>query len=95
MRGIQALFVRRDEVEEAWKWVDSITDGYGSMGLLVIFKAGQHLVAGPAQQHIDRRRATPGASALRAAQPWALHTPHAQRASAPWALPGRRRDGGG
>ena len=23
MRGIQALFVRRDEVEEAWKWVDS------------------------------------------------------------------------
>lgn len=24
MRGIQALFVRRDEVEEAWKWVDSI-----------------------------------------------------------------------
>ncbi|XNM56566.1 hypothetical protein ACLK1Z_10895 [Escherichia coli] len=25
MRGIQALFVRRDEVEEAWKWVDSIT----------------------------------------------------------------------
>ncbi|XPE36181.1 hypothetical protein ACNKHN_10570 [Shigella flexneri] len=23
--GIQALFVRRDEVEEAWKWVDSIT----------------------------------------------------------------------
>lgn len=26
MRGIQALFVRRDEVEEAWKWVDSITE---------------------------------------------------------------------
>lgn len=24
MRDIQALFVRRDEVEEAWKWVDSI-----------------------------------------------------------------------
>lgn len=24
MRGIQALFVRYDEVEEAWKWVDSI-----------------------------------------------------------------------
>ncbi|AOV97220.1 glucose-6-phosphate dehydrogenase [Edwardsiella hoshinae] len=24
MRGIQALFVRRDEVEEAWKWVDAI-----------------------------------------------------------------------
>lgn len=24
MRGIQALFVRRDEVEEAWLWVDSI-----------------------------------------------------------------------
>ena len=28
MRGIQALFVRRDEVEEAWKWVDSITEAY-------------------------------------------------------------------
>ncbi|CAL4322485.1 Glucose-6-phosphate 1-dehydrogenase [Buchnera aphidicola (Eriosoma grossulariae)] len=24
MRGVQSLFVRRDEVEEAWKWVDSI-----------------------------------------------------------------------
>ncbi|CAL4042963.1 Glucose-6-phosphate 1-dehydrogenase [Buchnera aphidicola (Tetraneura ulmi)] len=24
MKGIQSLFVRRDEVEEAWKWVDSI-----------------------------------------------------------------------
>ncbi len=22
----EALFVRRDEVEEAWKWVDSITE---------------------------------------------------------------------
>ncbi len=28
MRGIQALFVRRDEVEEAWKWVDSITEAW-------------------------------------------------------------------
>ncbi|AWK14901.1 glucose-6-phosphate dehydrogenase [Candidatus Fukatsuia symbiotica] len=28
MRGIQALFVRRDEVEEAWKWVDSIMDAW-------------------------------------------------------------------
>ncbi|CEN32221.1 Glucose-6-phosphate 1-dehydrogenase [Candidatus Westeberhardia cardiocondylae] len=24
MRGMQTLFVRRDEVEEAWKWIDSI-----------------------------------------------------------------------
>lgn len=24
MLGIQALFVRRDEVEEAWKWIDSV-----------------------------------------------------------------------
>jgi glucose-6-phosphate 1-dehydrogenase len=30
MRGIQALFVRRDEVEEAWKWVDSITGAWAS-----------------------------------------------------------------
>ncbi|MEQ5183664.1 glucose-6-phosphate dehydrogenase [Providencia zhijiangensis] len=28
MRGIQALFVRRDEVEEAWKWVDSIMEAW-------------------------------------------------------------------
>ncbi len=28
MRGIQALFVRRDEVEEASKWVDSITEAW-------------------------------------------------------------------
>ncbi|MGP1947470.1 MAG: glucose-6-phosphate dehydrogenase [Arsenophonus sp. NC-PG7-MAG3] len=28
MRGIQALFVRRDEVEEAWKWVDSIMNAW-------------------------------------------------------------------
>lgn len=28
MRGIQALFVRRDEVEEAWKWVDSIIEAW-------------------------------------------------------------------
>lgn len=30
MRGIQALFVRRDEVEEAWKWVDSIINAWES-----------------------------------------------------------------
>lgn len=28
MRGIQALFVRRDEVEEAWKFVDSIIEAW-------------------------------------------------------------------
>lgn len=28
MRGMQALFVRRDEVEEAWKWVDSIIEAW-------------------------------------------------------------------
>lgn len=28
MRGIQSLFVRRDEVEEAWKWVDSIVQAW-------------------------------------------------------------------
>ncbi|SFN47885.1 glucose-6-phosphate 1-dehydrogenase [Izhakiella capsodis] len=30
MRGIQALFVRRDEVEAAWKWVDSIIDAWST-----------------------------------------------------------------
>ena len=28
MLGNQALFVRRDEVEEAWKWVDSIINAW-------------------------------------------------------------------
>ena len=28
MRGIQALFVRRDEVEEAWRWVDSVMNAW-------------------------------------------------------------------
>ncbi|CAL4322609.1 Glucose-6-phosphate 1-dehydrogenase [Buchnera aphidicola (Eriosoma lanigerum)] len=28
MRGVQSLFVRRDEVEEAWKWVDSIINAW-------------------------------------------------------------------
>ncbi|MGK3116118.1 glucose-6-phosphate dehydrogenase [Candidatus Pantoea formicae] len=30
MRGIQALFVRRDEVEAAWSWVDSIIDAWNA-----------------------------------------------------------------
>ena len=30
MRGIQALFVRRDEVEAAWNWVDSIMDAWAA-----------------------------------------------------------------
>jgi len=30
MRGIQALFVRRDEVEAAWGWVDSIIDAWSA-----------------------------------------------------------------
>ncbi|QCO70878.1 glucose-6-phosphate dehydrogenase [Buchnera aphidicola] len=28
MRGIQSLFVCRDEVEEAWKWIDPIIEGW-------------------------------------------------------------------
>ncbi|QCI17716.1 glucose-6-phosphate dehydrogenase [Buchnera aphidicola (Acyrthosiphon lactucae)] len=28
MKGIQSLFVCRDEVEEAWKWIDPIIDGW-------------------------------------------------------------------
>ncbi|MBS0032738.1 MAG: glucose-6-phosphate dehydrogenase, partial [Candidatus Baumannia cicadellinicola] len=41
MRGIQALFVRRDEVEEAWKWVDSILESWKlSNDTLQLYKAG-------------------------------------------------------
>ena len=32
MRGIQALFVRRDEVEAAWSWVDSIIEAWNADG---------------------------------------------------------------
>lgn len=32
MRGIQVLFVRRDEVEAAWSWVDSIVDAWEADG---------------------------------------------------------------
>jgi glucose-6-phosphate 1-dehydrogenase len=28
MRGNQALFIRRDEVEQAWTWIDSIQDAW-------------------------------------------------------------------
>ncbi len=31
MRGNQALFVSREEVEEAWKWIDSIQDAWAEM----------------------------------------------------------------
>ncbi len=31
MRGNQALFVRRDEVEEAWNWIDSIQNAWESL----------------------------------------------------------------
>lgn len=28
MRGIQSLFVSREEVEEAWKWIDPIINAW-------------------------------------------------------------------
>jgi len=31
MRGNQALFIRRDEVEQAWAWIDSIQDAWQSL----------------------------------------------------------------
>jgi glucose-6-phosphate 1-dehydrogenase len=33
MRGNSALFVRRDEVEVAWEWVDRIVEGWKSTGM--------------------------------------------------------------
>ncbi|BAO00569.1 Zwf protein [Candidatus Pantoea carbekii] len=41
MRGIQALFVRRDEVEAAWSWVDSIINAWSvNADSLESYKAG-------------------------------------------------------
>ncbi|MBI5557044.1 MAG: glucose-6-phosphate dehydrogenase [Deltaproteobacteria bacterium] len=31
MRGNQALFIRRDEVEQAWSWIDSIQDAWAGL----------------------------------------------------------------
>ncbi len=31
--GNQALFVRRDEVERAWGWIDSIADAWSDLGM--------------------------------------------------------------
>ena len=32
MEGSQALFVRRDEVEQSWKWIDTIQEAWASLG---------------------------------------------------------------
>jgi glucose-6-phosphate 1-dehydrogenase len=32
LRGNQALFIRRDEVKQAWKWTDSIQEAWRSLG---------------------------------------------------------------
>jgi glucose-6-phosphate 1-dehydrogenase len=32
LRNNSALFVRRDEVEAAWKWIDGIIDGWKTTG---------------------------------------------------------------
>jgi glucose-6-phosphate 1-dehydrogenase len=40
-RGNQALFMRRDEIETAWQWTDSILEGWKSAGQsLEYYKAG-------------------------------------------------------
>jgi len=42
MRGIQSLFVSRDEVEEAWKWIDPIINAWKKTDLknLQLYKSG-------------------------------------------------------
>ncbi|QCI23859.1 glucose-6-phosphate dehydrogenase [Buchnera aphidicola (Macrosiphoniella sanborni)] len=42
MRGIQSLFVSREEVEEAWKWIDPIIDGWKNTkkNNLQLYKSG-------------------------------------------------------
>jgi glucose-6-phosphate 1-dehydrogenase len=32
MQGNQSLFVRKDEIEAAWKWCDQLMDGWSKMG---------------------------------------------------------------
>ena len=33
VNGARALFVRRDEVEEAWRWIDGVADSWSEAGL--------------------------------------------------------------
>lgn len=33
IRGNPALFMRRDEVETAWRWIDTVIDGWGRTGM--------------------------------------------------------------
>ncbi len=33
IHGSSTLFVRRDEVEEAWKWVDGVADAWAEAGV--------------------------------------------------------------
>ncbi len=56
MRGIQALFVRRDEVEEAWKWVDSITESLGSRPRCAETVSGRSMGTGCVGGHDHSRR---------------------------------------
>lgn len=39
IKGIQSLFVRKDEVEEAWKWIDNIISQWNTVPLN-LYKAG-------------------------------------------------------
>lgn len=41
LRGNQTLFMRQDELEAAWQWIESITDGWKKAGKKnVLYEAG-------------------------------------------------------
>jgi len=49
LAGNQTLFVRRDETEAAWTWIDTIADGWRERDMLPVpYAAGS---AGPGSQH--------------------------------------------
>jgi len=49
LAGNQTLFVRRDETEAAWAWIDAIADGWRERDMLPVpYAAGS---AGPGSQH--------------------------------------------
>jgi glucose-6-phosphate 1-dehydrogenase len=33
INGVTTLFVRRDEVEQAWEWIDGVADAWAAAGM--------------------------------------------------------------
>jgi glucose-6-phosphate 1-dehydrogenase len=50
LRGNQTLFMRYDELEAAWQWIESITDNWKDIIPLTLYESGTW---GPGDQILD------------------------------------------